>query len=298
MYDKFFNKFISIFLIILFISCSEQITEPYGLKKFIFTLSKPEAKLQTEHLANETIAILLETINKQASVSSNELELIKKNGSYHNFFSDGWYVWQDNISTNPFGEQDAFKASYISKISFNNSNPNLADTTKSFFSVNSKYGFVNNSIYGDEVNFAMKTVLISSSKNVIPIEISAKYKRHWIANYDQTNSDLHFIVSISANNLKYRSHNNKKWFEGYLSISYENYTFDIQFGQNANTKVFFFKRNSLIESYFITLNSLKIMESLSKKNKNIFPGYSSVNRNFINLLGNFPNRDSTYFTSF
>ncbi len=279
-------------------SCNNKINEPEIPEKYNYELSKTEAKFQTEILLNETLTVLLETIKKRIVTTKTEFELIKKYSTNNNYYSNGWYVWQDKVTDNPFGKNNAFNASYISKILFNNNDPAKADTTKSNFTVHTKYGFLSNSIYGDEVNFSINSLLLkpTSENNSISIKTNAEYKRHWIGNYDGVNSDLQYNVFISGKNLRFKSSGSKEWFEGIIIIDYYNFKFNAVINKNNIASILFYRNGSLIESYNIELTSLKINQSLSKSNREVFPGYSSVNEKFVNLLVNFPDAGSEDIT--
>jgi hypothetical protein len=276
-------------MLLIFTSCSTDINEPKITEEYSYQLSKVEAKQQAEILLDETITILIETIEKRLTATKTEYEIIKKRSSDNNFYSDGWYIWQNKVFSNPFGEDRAYNASYISKIQFNKTQPSKADTTKSSFSVHTKFGFFNSSIYGDEVDFNISTLLLLKNNNSIELKTNANYKRRWIGNYDGIDSDLHYNIEVKSNRLKYYDDHNTKWFEGFINISFENYSFFVELKKAPVFYVRFFKKNFLIDNYELESSSLLFVNNLYKQNKDIFPGYSSVNENFIKLLMNFPN---------
>ena len=292
---KFTSKILNFILFLVFVTaCTTNVNEPNKIETYNYELSKVDAQLQTRILLDETITILLEAINKRSKATKTEFELIKKNSTQTNYYSNGWYIWQNRIYSNPFGENNAYTASYISKIFFNKPTPKIADTTKSSFSVHTKFGFLKNSIYGDEVDFSINTLLLASpyNNNTIPIEVNAKYKRHWVANYDGIDSDLQYEIKINSRDLKYIFSQNSSRFQGHLDISTKNIFIDAQFNKVGEVLINFFKNNNLVSDYSIRLNSLLMSNNLQKRNNDAFPGSSAVNEKFINLLSNFPDKNS------
>ena len=286
------NTLILGWLSLMLISCSTQINEPVKVEKYNYELSKTEAKVQAEILLDETITVLIETIKKRTTASKTEFEAIKKSSNNNNFYSDGWYIWQNKIYADPFGKNNTYNGIYLSKIRFNNAKPEKADTTRSVFNVHTKFGFLNNSIYGDEVDFSITSLLLSFTNNIIPIKTNAEYKRRWIANYDGVDSELKYLVNIESKNLKYHSNINIEWFEGLMVISFSNFTFNITMKKGTLANIKFYRNNNLINDYNFELSALKFAKSLQKNNRDIFPGYSIVNDKFINLLQNFPSAGS------
>ncbi len=289
------SKILIFILFLLFVTaCTTNVNDPNRIETYNYELSKVDTQLQTKILIDETITILLEAIEKRSKATKTEFELIKKNSTQTNYYSNGWYIWQDRIYSDPFGENNAYTASYISKIFFNNSIPKIADTTKSSFNVHTKFGFIDNSIYGDEVDFSINALLLTShfNANTMPIEVHAEYKRHWVANYDGIDSDLKYEIKLNSKDLKYIFNENSFKFQGHLEITTKNIFIDAQFNKVGEVLINFFKNNNLVSDYSIRLNSLLMSNNLQKKNNDAFPGSSAVNEKFINLLSNFPDKNS------
>lgn len=280
-------------IVLLLTSCTTDITEP-NISEYVYQLSKTEAKEKVLALLEQTVTILSETVIKQTVTPKENYYLIKNNSNATVHHSENSFFWDGDITKSPFGDTDSYNANYLSKLTFLDITgihvlePQLSDTTKSNFNVNTSFGFSNNNQYGDEIIYNISSFLLPVNKSKLFISSKSLYKRHWIGIYDGINSDLQYEVNIKTENLHfiYDYENSINWFNGKIIIEIGENRFIINLIESDNTFIEYYRNQKFIESYKYDIDSYNLFENLLTSNEHIFPGYTLVSSGFTNLTSN------------
>lgn len=287
------HRIVLYIIVLLFTSCNTDITEP-SINKYVYKLSKTEAKEKVLALLEQTVTILSETVIKQTVTTKENYYLIKNNSNTTVYHSENSFFWDGDIKESPFGDTDSYNANYLSKLTFLDLTgmpvlePQLSDTTESNFNVNTSFGFTNNNQYGDEIIYNVSSFLFPVNTSQLFIDSKSLYKRHWIGIYDGINSDLHYEVNIKTENLHfiYDYENKGNWFSGKIIIEIGENQFIINLIESSTTFIEYYRNEKFIESYKYEINSYDLFENLLTSNEHIFPGSTLVSNGFSGLLGN------------